>query len=294
MEMDYLCEFAEIARLGSFSLAAEAICMSQSSLSKHIMALEKELDVRLLNRTSRSVALSEAGALLLPYAEQALKLRNKIQKAAAEQSRRDRAVIHLASIPVMAQYDITGAIARFNKEYPDIMLSVSEYESHEILRLLESGDCDLAFTRRLGENTPGFESIDFCRDCLVAVLPCSHPLANEKNLGLGQLVDEDFLFLDKGTSLYALCYDLCTGMGFHPKVKFTGHRPENIVDLVSQGMGIALLMKRHTDYIKNSGVRAVAVAPAVESTVSLTKLRDRRLSRPVKLFWDYIDNSSPP
>jgi LysR family transcriptional activator of glutamate synthase operon len=290
MEMDYLCEFAVIAKLGSFSLAAEELFISQSSLSKHIIALEKELNVQLFDRTSRKVALSEGGAQILPYANQVFEIKERITKIAAEQVSRQKRVIKIASIPVMAEYDITGAIARFQKEYPEINLSISEYEQYEILRLLESAECELAFIRKSLVESPTLEHTTFCKDYMVVVLPRSHYLSAEKALQLQQLENEEFLFLDKGTALYDLCFDLCLGSGFTPKVKYTGHRPENIVDFVSQGMGIALLMKRHTDYFKNAGVTCIDVTPRVESAIYLTRIKSHKLSHAAKVFWDYIDS----
>lgn len=291
MEIDYLCEFAVIAKLGNFSLAAEELFISQSSLSKHIIALEKELNIQLFDRTSRKVTLSEAGAKILPYANQISEIKKGIISTTAEQINRGKRVINIASIPVMAPYDITGAIAHFQKDCPEINLSISEYEHHDILRLLESGECELAFTRKSQEESSILGYTTFYKDYLVAVLPCSHRLSSEKTLRLLQLENEEFLFLDKETALYDLCFDLCSGFGFIPKVKYTGHRPENIIDLVSQGMGIALLMRRHTDYFKNAGVKCIDVIPTVESTICLAKIKSHKLSHAAKVFWNYIHSS---
>jgi len=290
MEMDYLGEFAVIAKLGSFSLAAEELFISQSSLSKHIITLEKELNVQLFNRTSRSVALSEAGAQILPYANQAFGMKKRITGIAAEQINREKRVINIASIPVMAEYDITGAIVRFHKEYLEFNLSISELEQHECLNALESGECEFAFIRKLREESPILEYITLYKDHLVTVLPRSHPLSAEKALHLQQLENEYFLFLGKGSVLYNLCFDLCSGSGFTPKVKHVSQRPENIIDFVSLGMGIALLMNRHVDYFKNAGVKCIDVTPTVGSTICLARIKSHKLSHAARVFWDYINS----
>lgn len=290
MEMDYLCEFAVIAKLGSFSLAAEELFLSQSSLSKHIIALEKELNVQLFNRTSRNVALSEVGAQILPYANQVFEMQRRITRIAAEQINREKHVINITSIPVMAEYDITGAIARFHKEYPEIHISISEREQHECLNALESGECEFTFIRKLREESPILEYATFYKDHLVAVLPRSHRLSAEKALQLQQLANEEFMFLGRGSVLYNLCLDLCSGSGFTPKVKHLSQRPENIIDFVSLGMGIALLMNRHVDYFKNASVRCVDVTPIVESTICLARIKSHQLSRAARVFWDYINS----
>jgi LysR family transcriptional regulator, transcription activator of glutamate synthase operon len=289
MEMDYLCEFALVAKLGSFSLAAEELYISQSSLSKHIMALEKELNIQLFNR-SHKVDLTEAGRQFLPYANQIAEIRKRLLNIASAQNDQNKNILKITSIPVMAIYDITGAVTRFLKEYPEINLTISECERPEIIRLLESGECELAFTRKSREEARILEYSTFYKDYLVAVLPRSHPLSAEKAINLKQLENEFFLFLDKETALYSLCFDLCTGAGFTPKIRYTGHRPENIIDLVSQGMGNALLMKHHTDYFKNTGVSYVDIMPTVKSAICLAKIKNRRLSVAGKIFWNYINS----
>lgn len=90
MEIEYLYEFTVIAKMQNFSRAAEELCMSQSSLSKHVLALERELGVPLLIRNSRNVTLSPAGAQILPLAAQASELKNKIRVVADKQSGREK------------------------------------------------------------------------------------------------------------------------------------------------------------------------------------------------------------
>jgi LysR family transcriptional activator of glutamate synthase operon len=286
LNVDYLCEFIVIAKLGSFSLAAEELFLSQSSLSKHIIALEKELGVQLFNRTSR---LSEAGREILPYAKQMCEIKTRIANIVAEQNDRNKRVLKIASIPVMAIYDITGVISGFHKEHPEINLTVSEHEYLETLKLLESGQCDLTFIRKRQEESNILEYIPFYKDYLVAVIPCSHPLSTEKELHLLQLKNEDLLFMDRKTGFYKLLFALCSNSGFIPKVKYTG-RGSTLVDLVSQGMGIALLDKRHADYYKNPHVSSIRVTPAVESEICLAKFKSRNLSYAAQMFWNYIES----
>jgi len=290
MNIDHLCEFVVIADLGNFSLAAEELYLSQSSLSKHIIALEKELGVKLFDRTSRKIVLTDAGNKVLPFARQIAEIRERITRVAGEEASLQRNLVNIASIPVMAQYNITGVIARFYKERPEVNLQVSEYEYHEISGLLESGKCELAFIRKLEGDAANYEYLPFYKDRVVAVIPCFHYLAARKIIQLQDLKDEDFLFLGKETGLYNLFTNLCQTAGFTPRVKYTGHRPENIIDLVSQGMGVALLMRRHGAYFRNKGVFFVNIIPTVESSICLARLKNKRLSSGAALFWNYIKN----
>ena len=285
MELETLCEFAEVARQKSFSRAAEELHLSQPSLSKHIMALEKELGLRLFDRTSRKVTLSQAGQRLLPYVEQAQELYRQMLALAKEERSLSSSRVCVASIPVMAQYGITDAIAAFERVYPDVALEVRECESRDIAGVLASGECELAFTR----DTTDWEDVEtapFCQDQLVAVLPAGHALAGAESVSLRQLKDEDFLLLDSGTFLYQLCLGLCRQEGFEPRIRYTGKRPENILGLAAAGMGVALLMRQHTLHQPN--VAVVPVTPQVESDICLVRKNQTPPSACAELFWNFI------
>lgn len=290
MEIEYLREFAVIAKLESFSRAAEELCISQSSLSKHIVSLERELGVPLLLRNSRNVTVSPAGAQILPLAAQVYELQNKIKVAAARENSRSKALLKIASIPVMAQYNITGALARFQREHPEVTLDVTECEQHELESLVTDGVCELAFTRRVRENDE-LEYLPFYEDHLVAVVSRDHPLALQETIELRDLKNEHLLFLDKGTGLYLMCRELCHRSGFVPDILYTGHRPENIVELAAQNMGIALLMKGHTDYVRSPQVACIPLEPRVESTICLVRTKNAKRSTYAEEFWQSLIHS---
>jgi DNA-binding transcriptional LysR family regulator len=291
MEIQYLHEFAVIAELGSFSKAAEVLCIAQSSLSKHLISLERELDLPLLNRTSRSVTLTAAGAEVLPLARQMTQLHHQITDIAAAQNAQEKVTVQIASIPVMAQYAITGALAQFQARHPGIDLQITECEQHELPELFARDACELAFARREADMDFSLEYKTYCADRLLAVLPADHSLAGAESVTLQQLRDEPFLLLDRQTAVYTLCRNLFTKAGFSPRIAYTGHRPENIVDLVAQGMGVALLMERHTALMGGSGVARVPLAPTVRSDICLVRHKRRHLSPAARTFWNEL---TPP
>lgn len=290
MEIEYLREFTVIAKLESFSKAADELCISQSSLSKHMLALERDLGTPLLVRNSRNVTLSVAGAHILPLAAQIYELQNKIRVVADRQSIREKELLSIASIPVMAQYNITGLLAKFQRLHPNVILEIMECEQQDLQNKLEKDECQLAFSR-VGLEAGDDEELvyqEICRDSLVAVVSEQHPLAKRRSVALTDLEKEQLLFLDQRTGFQHLYTALCRGAGFVPNIAYTGHRPENIVELAAQNMGVALLMKRHTDYIANPDVVCLDVEPAVESSVCLVRRKDRPMSALAREFWAFV------
>lgn len=284
LRLNYLIAVAES---GCFSEAAEQLYTTQSSVSKQIMALEKELHVRLFDRTSRKVELTEQGKIVLSHAKKLTAGYNDMmaQLSAYEQSCRGH--LSIVSIPVMAQYQITSILADFNRLFPDITLNVKEMETFEMLSALENGSYDLAFMRSemLDDS---YETSNICKDRFAAVLPLNHPLSSRKEISLCELKDESFLLLNKGTLLYSSCINACQKAGFSPKVTYTGTRIETIVELVIQNMGVSLMMEQAVSYLQNQMIRIVPLTEHIDSYISLVRLKNRTMSPSAAAFWNYV------
>lgn len=286
MELKYLAEFAMLAHCGNFSLAAEELFISQACLSKHIKALEQELGVQLFERTTRSVHLSDYGNILLPFAQEvSVQFERLAAQLEREKEHRDNA-LQIASIPVMAQYGITQALYAFRTAHPEVKLSVSEQEGSRIDELLEKGEFDLAFKRISADFSPDASCTElvYCADELVAVLPEKHILSGACTVSLADLRDDTFLLMDENTLIYDICMKSCRAAGFEPKTQYKGHRPENILGLVAQGMGISLLMKRQAEFYKNPGVVTLTLTDHIVSRISLVYKQDRPLPPTAKCF----------
>ncbi len=287
MDIEYLSEFVVIAKLGSFSRAAEELCISQSSLSKHILALERELGVTLLVRNSRSVTLSPVGAQILGIASQISELKEELISVTHRHTAREKTALSIASIPVMAQYNITGLMADFQTFCPDISLEVTECERQELHDLLETGKCELAITRWGLEPEEELTALELCRDHLVAVVSKDHAFAGRDTLSLSQLAGQNLLFLDQQTGFHHLYSSLCRSAGFLPNIAFTGHRPENIIDLAARNMGVALLMDRHVSHVRAPDVVTIPLEPRVESTICLVRRTGHKPTALARKFWDF-------
>lgn len=292
MKIEYLHEFTTIARLKSFSQAADELYMTQSSLSKHIKSLEKELGVLLFDRSTRNVTLSNIGQDILTYSKSIYHTQQDLFNTVEHYKNSGKQSINIASIPVMAQYDITGAITRFKVKYPYVNQSIQTMEGCDINRSLESRRSDLAFQRTMDGSKDYLEYLPFVTDQLMVLLQSSHPLSEKTHLHLLDVSEENFMFLDKGTMLYNLCYNTCLKAGFIPNISYTGKRPENLIEMVRSGMGIALLMKRLTIYYKQDGIACIPVSPLIESTIYLTRLKHHKHTPAAELFWRFIEEQN--
>ena len=294
MDTERCREFVVLAQTCNYLQAADQLFISQSSLSKHIKALERELGVELFNRTTRRVQLTEHGRVFLPFARKLASTAHDAQAALADASDNERHVIDIGSIPVMVPYGITALLNRFEREHPNVRLHIVEGEADQLKELLRKRQLDLAFIREwdgdvgLDDGDAEFATVDYADDCLAAVLPADHRLASRQSIRLGELANDEFLLLPQGTVMNALITDACAVEGFVPEVRYRGTRAENIIDLVSRGMGVSLLMRTPAAYLTRTAVSIVDLENPIITHVKLYRLRDREPSAAAREFLDFL------
>lgn len=307
MEISYFREFVVLAETQNYWAASERLFIGQSSLSKHIKTLERQLGAPLFDRSSRRVALTEFGRLMLPYAQKVASLQYEYEAAAFNYRETGGETLRLASIPVIAHYNITDILVRFQLDFPTVEVQLQEADSIEVREWLLECKCDLCFYRDSPvyfEHDPDKEAqmvkIPYWQDRLVAVLPRDHPLAGQTRLELGQLADEVFALIKKDTMPYNLCIRACREAGFAPQVVFTSHSLEAILDMVTKGSCVALLFANHVAFPHPAGKGpdtpfvAVPVAPEISTTIYLAYRKGAPLSEAATHFVDYCQLKGRP
>jgi LysR family transcriptional activator of glutamate synthase operon len=286
MEMKQVKYFLTVAEMGSFSAAADNLYISQSSLSKQIMALEKELGFALFDRSKRLIVLTEAGATFRKYAR---RLNDEYEEMFDNLKQYKRALsLSIVAIPVIAQYGITSYIAQFQSAYPNVQLMLEEREASTILPALNNHQFDLAFIRDNYLDTEQYLLLEVDRDKFVIALPSRHALAARTSISLHEIANENFIMFDKGTVVHELAVDACRRAGFEPRIFYASLRVESILGLVASQSGVALVMEKIFQYHKHPDVIAIPLDKIVESKIVLAYPKDKKLSVPARNFWEFI------
>jgi LysR family transcriptional activator of glutamate synthase operon len=291
MELKYLRELVVLAEKENFSDAADVLYITQSTLSKHIKHIETELGVSLFDRTSRKVKINDFGLAYIPIARQIIETHDKFSDVLQLRLHTDRDTLTLGSIRSMAHYHITDIIANYKKKYPKFIIKTihSEFEgksvgTHLLKDLLRQKKCDLAFIRLDSQIDEDLIKIPYINDTLVAVLPTNHPYAKRKLIPLKMIADNRFLFAEEGSSLYKLCIKVCQESGFEPKVVFTDPKPEDLIELVQNGTGIALMLRQLAIYSSNPNITILDITPTASAQFFLCYLKGTKLSDTAKYF----------
>ena len=155
MTFEQLEYFIAVSEENTFFDAAEKLHISQSSLSKQIMKLEKELGVTLLDRSRRSASLSEAGQAF--YREALVLHRQYIHSLSRMEQYKtsNHQTLRLGTLPILTQYHLTSPLKDFAGQRPDILLSIKEVEEPDLMRGLSENNYDVVIAR-MGNIIPFF------------------------------------------------------------------------------------------------------------------------------------------
>ena len=239
-DIDSLALFVRAAELRSLTLAAEAVHMSLGSASRRISLLEDRFKTVLFERTPRGVALTAAGASLLPFAKSLLVQMNQMQaEMTAHESGRKGALVVLANTSAMTE-SLPRELATFSHSHPEIRLSVEERWSAEIVRAIRAAEADVGIVIE-GHRMDGLEILPYRTDDLALVLPLSHPLTALSDVAFQDALDYDIVSLEGASSLVGLLREQAMFIGkpvnLHGKVRSF----EAVCKMVQAGFGIGVL-----------------------------------------------------
>ena len=286
MELKQVQCVLAVVEAGSFSAAAEGLHISQSSLAQLIIALEKELGVRLFDRSHRQIALTPAGEAFLPHA---CSLDAAYRELLADMGAYQVIpALTIVAIPVIAQYDIPSLVAQFRRAHPDIALTLEEREASAILPALYSHQFDLAIVRDNYLDAAQFLIKRITADRMVAVVSTKHRYAARSCLALGELADENHIMFDKGTTVHELAVEACRAAGFEPRIFYASLRVESVLGLVASNSGVALMMEKVVKYHQNPDVVAIPLQEIITSNIVLIAPKGKKLAWPARLFFDFI------
>jgi len=288
MEIRQIQFFLSIVETGSFSAAAEKHYISQSSLSKKVIALEKELGVTLFDRSNRQVTLTDAGEAFLEHARK-IAVSHRAMIVDLDGYKSDMDSFSIAAIPVLTQYGITTYIDQFREANPNVQFTLDEIDGLNILPALEERRFDLAFTRHNYLDQEKFTSFEIRKDKLLVVVSKKNRHATRASISIKELADDNFILFDRVTDLYKLIMVECEKAGFEPTVFYSSHSKVSVFGLVGANIGLALMPSKIYDYHKHPDALAIPLIEDIKCNIVLAYLKNKKLPRSARIFIDFLE-----
>ena len=266
MTLEQIDYFICAAQSRTFFDAAEAMHISQSSLSKQIMKLEKELELTLWDRSKRTAVLTPEGEF---FYKEALKISRQYHRS------------------LEAVYHFTSVIHGFCDTHPELSFSLKEVEDEELLSGLEKDFFNLIFVRKHMIDPELYTFHALTADRLVAVFPEAHPSASKKSVSLSELKKESFILMPPHTSIYRFCMQSFHNAGIHPQLLRTA-RAESIVSAVEIGEGISLLTESSFQFFRQPSLVAIPINGLEKLSVGIAHKKNMALTTSAECFLQFV------
>ncbi len=234
--------FYEAARTGSFTRAAEVLCVTQPAVTGQIRALEQALELRLFRRRGRRMVLTEAGALLYQRARQVFELERDMERLVAELKEVRRGLLKVGTTKTYARYLMPGLVRAFHAAHPEVRIVLEEGSSLDVIRGVLDQRNELAVVGRPRE-FPGLVFVPFRREEVVLLVAPGHRLARAGRAGFRDLAGELLILKEEGSSTRNLVREAYRRRGMTANVLVETSNLDFIKDMVGRGEGISFLVR---------------------------------------------------
>ena len=274
MELRDLQLFMAIVKHGSYTKAAEALFISQPTLSKSMKRLEHELQAKLLDRTTRQLQVTDIGAVVY---EHGLKILYNLQELGQSiQDIRDVQVgtIKLGIPPLIGTLFFPEIARAFHRQYPKVTLELVERGAKLISELVHSGEVDVAFIV-LPIEDPVLSIEPFIEDDFVLYVHKEHSLAQCAEVSVEVLKNEKFILFSNEYALHDFVIRACENEGFSPDIVYKSSQLDLILELIGLNLGITILPRAIYEKQSNPNVKIIPLTDTLIWKLGLVSLKDR-------------------
>lgn len=264
MELLQLKYFQKIAHLEHMTKAAEALSVSQPSLSKTLRMLEEELGVQLFDREGKYIRLNEYGKVYLKNVDIALAALEDGKRKLINMDKERPQPIYLAVLA--ASPVLPNLLSSFRDLYPNVSFQLLQNSPQ-----YTQGDFDLCISS-LPVNREGVGGTPLLTEEIFLAVPRGHRLAHRKSVKLQEAASEGFIHLKPGNALREITDSFCRLAGFSPRIAFESDDPATVRGLITAGQGIGF-------------IPVVSWRGTIGDSVILLKIEEPVCSRTLRLFW---------
>ena len=279
--------FIEVARLQSFSRAGSEIGLTQSAVSRCVRELEAEIGLKLIDRTTREVQLTDVGGNLVASVSRLLTDLDDALREIREIGEQRRGRVMVAASPTIACRLMPNIVAACGAQFPYIMLGLRDDVQSDVVRKVKSGDVDFGVViGPLSADDLFTEPLMTDSFCLVSRE--DHPLASRAQVAWRELDGERLVMLDHASGSRPIIDAALEAHHVSANiVQELGH-PSTVFGLVQAGIGVSVLPWLAMPLPAGSSLVARPLVPRAERTVELVRRRDRSLSPAADAVWNLI------
>ena len=267
--------FLEVARRGSVSRAAEALFITQPTLTARLHGLERELGAPLFLRTPHGMRLTDAGRAWVPFAERALRALSDGREALAQVLNASAGHLMIAAAPAVSTYVLPELLERYVAGHPRVEVSVRTGHSEDVVELVLRDEVQLGLGRAIRH--PDLELRPFHTEDLVLVCAPEHPFTKRESVAIADVAAQKLIMFDRTSSYYEIAQGAFLSAGISVRGVMELDSIEAAKKMVERGLGVALLPGTAVAReVANETLRLVKMhdAPPMQNTIVVFRRRD--------------------
>ena len=288
LEIRQLRAVLAIARYGSFTRAADDIHISQPGLSLMINQVEETLGLRLFDRTTRQVELTEAGSRLVAAAGRILNDFDEMFTDLSDMASCNQGRISIAALPSLASDFVPRTISRFTNQFPGVKITVQDLLTSPLLNSVANGEVDLGIGLRLGSESDLVFSKIF-DDRLVVMMRADHHLGQFEVVEWPDLAGTDFIAMSWDTSVRRLTERTFAALGQTLRPSYEVSFMHTAIAMVNEGLGVTVLPSLAISYLRTHDlIVRLLINPVVTRDIGIIKKKNKSLSPAAQTFADLL------
>ena len=296
MNLRQLKLFVALAETGSFSQAAERMSLTQSTVSQHVAGMEREVEIRLIDRTGKGAVLTAAGSLFLTHARRVLAEQENLLQAMTSFQGLQQAQLLIGASNIPANYLVPRILKRLEDIHPGIILNMLAGDSREMLDSLTSFEIELAVigSRRTVKDV---DFISLASEQLLLVVGKAHPWHGREQIALDELASAPIVLRETGSGSGEALHRALQASGFDPaRLRVAAHLGSNeaVRQTVSSGFGCAFLspLSIRRELAAGDLWKIDVEGLAVQRELWLATLKSRTLSPAAEVFCDLLHEAT--
>lgn len=289
-KLDLYKVFSTVAKNGSFSKAAKDLFMTQPAVSQAMMQLEKELDIRLFNRTPKGVTLTNEGKLLFEYVQSAMNLLNIGEEMILEFKNLTKGELRIGVGDTISKYFLLQYLEIFHTKFPNIKFKIVNGTTHELISLLKLGEVDIAICN-FPVHDPTLAQIPCMdiHDIFVCGKKYQHLLS--KKISMKELVKHPLICLEPQSvsRIYVDEFLLSKGLRISPEFELGSH--DLLLEFAKINLGIACVTKEFSqEYLNHEVLYEIQLTdPIPKRSIGICYVKNVPLSPASTKFVEIIE-----
>lgn len=279
--------FAAVAALGSFRAAAQSLHLSQPALSRRIDKLEAGLGVRLLERTTRKVSLSNTGREFARKAQSLLDELDATILGMEDLAVQRSGIVTVACVPSATRYFLPQVLQRFHAQFPRIRVRIHDAHANEVLAAVSTSEADFGLNF-LGQQEAGMLFKPLLQERFVLACRSDHVLAKQRSVKWAQLKDHAYLSVGASSGNRLLIERAMASISERPQAIFESRHVQTLLGMVEAGLGVAVVPQLAMPQHSGALVSVALTSPAIKREMGLISLRGRTLSPAAEQLYGFI------